>query len=199
MTRILIALCCAATIAAVACGGGSPTSPSTVGATIAGTVTAATASTAVGTTPSALTVSVPGTTLSTGVDGTGSFRLGGVPTGDVQLAFSGAGPTSTVLVTNVANQEVIELQVAIAGGTATVVNEVRGNSGGKVVLCHRTDNGYHTIDVSTNAEPAHRGHGDAKPGEPVPADPTRVFDAGCALVPPVSIKKFTNEIGRAHV
>lgn len=193
MARILIAVSCVATIAAVACGGGSPTSPSTVGATITGTVvTPVAVSTAAGNTPSALSVSVPGTTLSTGVDGTGSFRLGGVPTGDVQLAFSGAGASSTVLVTNVASQEVIELQVAIVGGTATVLNEVRGNSGGKVVLCHRTDNGYHTIDVSTNAEPAHRGHGDAEPGEPVPADPTKVFDAACALVSPVSIKKLTN-------
>ena len=53
------------------------------------------------------------------------------------------------------------------GSSATIVNESR--SSGKVSLCHRTDNGeYHLIDVSVNAEPAHRAHGDAKVGEPVP-------------------------------
>jgi hypothetical protein len=53
------------------------------------------------------------------------FRLGGVPTGDIQLAFRGAGTASTVAVANVADEEVIELQVVITGGTATIVNEAR--------------------------------------------------------------------------
>ena len=40
---------------------------------------------------------------------------------------------------------------------------------GKVSLCHHTGNGeYQLIDVDVNAEPAHRAHGDAKVGEPVP-------------------------------
>ena len=74
---------------------------------------------------SALTVSVSGTRLSTGVDPSGGFRLGGVPPGDVQLTFSGDRTTSTVSVANVADEEVIELDVVIAGGTATVVREAR--------------------------------------------------------------------------
>ena len=129
MTRIFIALCCAVAIAAVACSGGSPSSPSSVGATISGTVVSTPAgASAAAATSSALIVSVSGTRLSTGVDPSGRFRLGGVPPGDVQLTFRSEGATSTVALANVADQEVIELEVVIAGGTATVVNEARGNS-----------------------------------------------------------------------
>ena len=59
--------------------------------------------------------------------------------------------------------------------TSTDVSHYFGQSpddtdnGPKVQLCHRTGNGsYHLIEVSINAEPAHRAHGDAKIGEPVP-------------------------------
>ena len=51
----------------------------------------------------------------------------------------------------------------------------------KVQLCHRTGNGrYHLIEVSINAEPAHRAHGDGKVGEAVPGNPGKVFLPGCA-------------------
>ncbi|MEZ5316762.1 MAG: hypothetical protein R2752_05125 [Vicinamibacterales bacterium] len=54
--------------------------------------------------------------------------------------------------------------------------------GPKVSLCHRTGNGsYHLITVSINAEPAHRAHGDAMIGEPVPNLPGHVFTAGCGI------------------
>ena len=54
--------------------------------------------------------------------------------------------------------------------------------GPKVELCHRTGNGsYHLIEVSTSAEPAHRGHGDGKIGEAVPGSAGKVFAAGCAV------------------
>jgi uncharacterized repeat protein (TIGR01451 family) len=54
--------------------------------------------------------------------------------------------------------------------------------GPKVQLCHRTGNGsYHLIEVSVNAEPAHRAHGDAKIGEPVPGNAGKVFGAGCVV------------------
>ena len=33
----------------------------------------------------------------------------------------------------------------------------------------------HMIEVSVNAEPARRGHGDSKPSEAVPGSPGRVF------------------------
>ena len=194
MTRILIAASFVAILVSVGCSGGSPSSPSgTGGATSAGgaTITGTVIAAGIPTT----NVSVAGTPIASAVDTSGSFRLGGVPTGDVQLVFSGSGSGSapSVSLSNVMDQETIDLRVAIAGGTATVQSEVRGNGAGKIVICHREGNGsYHPIDVSVNAEPAHRGHGDATPGEPVPADPTKVFDAACALISPVDIEKFTN-------
>lgn len=65
---------------------------------------------------------------------------------------------------------------------------------GKVSLCHRTGIGsYHSIEVSVNAEAAHRAHGDAKVGEPVPGTQRQVFDANCRPAgPAVSLRKSTN-------
>jgi hypothetical protein len=82
--------------------------------------------------------------------------------------------------------------VQLNGSTASIVSEVRSN--GKVLLCHRTESGtYQSIDVSVSAEPAHRAHGDAKVGEPVPGDASKVFDQNCRPVgASVSIKKSTN-------
>ena len=52
----------------------------------------------------------------------------------------------------------------------------------KVDLCHRTGNGsYHMINVSINAEPAHRAHGDAKVGEEIPGSPGHRFTASCTV------------------
>jgi len=186
MTRSLIAASFVAILVSVGCSGGSPSSPSGAGAaTITGTLVAAGTGTASPAGIPTTNVSVAGTPIASPVDTSGSFRLGGVPTGDVQLVFSGpgSGPAPSVSLSNVMDRETIDLRVAIAGGTATVQSEVRGNGAGKLVLCHREGNGgYHPVDVSVNAEPAHRAHGDATPGEPVPADPTRVFDAACALI-----------------
>jgi hypothetical protein len=54
--------------------------------------------------------------------------------------------------------------------------------GPKIQLCHRTGNGsYHLIEVSVDAEPAHRGHGDGKIGEAVPGMTGKVFGATCAV------------------
>jgi hypothetical protein len=187
MTRIFIAIFCAALLAEVACSGGSPTSP-TAGARIAGTVVRSATSASL-----PLTVNVAGTALSSPVDASDTFHLDGVPTGDVQLVFGGSEVRSTVSLSNVVDQEVIELQVAIVEGAATLQREVRGSGAGKLMLCHRDDDSlYHPIEVSGNAEPAHRAHGDAAPGERVPADRFRVFSDACRLISPVEIKKFTN-------
>src|SRR5687767_1305594 len=51
-----------------------------------------------------------------------------------------------------------------------------------VNICHRTDRGYHLINISRNAESAHRAHGDAAPGEGVPGDPSMRFDDACQQV-----------------
>ncbi len=194
--RVLIASICAALLAAVACSSSSPTSPSGPGATTSSGTGATITGSVVGaqaTPSSALTVSVAGTKVTSSVDATGSFQLGGVPAGNVQLVFGGSGGGSTVSLANVVDQEAIELKVSIVAGTATVEQVVRGASAGKLVLCHLADDGgYHPVDVSVSAEPAHRAHGDARPGELVPADPSKVFDNACRLISPVGIEKLTN-------
>lgn len=164
---------------------GSPTSPSEAGATIAGTVTRSTQS-------PGLTVAVLGTDLSAAVETSGRFQIERVPAGDVQLKFKDAGTDATARVSNVAPNEFVEIQVQVSGGSATILNESR--SSGKVSLCHREGSGdYHLIDVSVNAEPAHRGHGDAKVGEAVPGTQKQVFDANCRPSgPAVRIEKSTN-------
>jgi hypothetical protein len=54
--------------------------------------------------------------------------------------------------------------------------------GPKITLCHKTGSGrYVTITVSTDAEPAHRNHGDGQVGEPVPGVTGKVFGAGCSV------------------
>ena len=175
-----------------ACGGGTgaPTAPSSTGsggAMIAGTVS--------GAAPGGLTVAVTGTSLSAAVESTGSFQMAGVPSGNVQLQFRSPSVNATAQIANVANDELVQIQVQLNGSTASIVSEVR--SAGKVLLCHRTESGtYQSIDVSVSAEPAHRAHGDAKIGEAVPGDPTKVFDRDCRPTGPagasVSIRKFTN-------
>jgi hypothetical protein len=50
----------------------------------------------------------------------------------------------------------------------------------KVEICHRTDNGsFHLIDISVNAEPISRAHGDARPREPIPGNAGLAFTASC--------------------
>ena len=70
----------------------------------------------------------------------------------------------------------------------------RRASTGKVSICHRTGSGtYQSIEISASAETAHREHGDAKIGEPVPGDTTKVFDQNCRPVgASVSVRKSTN-------
>jgi hypothetical protein len=192
-TRSLIASLCLSVGAAAGCGGGSgtaPTAPSGAGgsgATIAGTVRSAAASA-----PAGLTVAVAGTGLSVAVESSGDFQLDGVPAGNVQLQFRNESINATAQIPNVAADQLVRIQVQLNGSTASVVSEER--STGKVVLCHRTESGtYHSIDVSVSAEPAHRAHGDAKIGEPVPGDTSKVFDENCRPVgPSVSIRKSTN-------
>jgi hypothetical protein len=187
---------CLALVVVAGCGGSAgPTTPSAgptassgvTQTTVAGLVNATAAAT-----PSGLSVTVVGTDLSAAVDSSGYFQIEGIPSGDVQLSFSGGTASATAQLSNVRQNEFIELQVELSGSTATIVSQVR--SQGKVSLCHRTEAGvYHLIDVSVNAEATHRAHGDAKPGEPVPADPTKVFGESCQLVgPAVRIEKSTN-------
>lgn len=190
-TRSLLASFCLGVLWMSACGGGTgaPTAPSATGgsgATIAGTVRGAGA-----TAPAGMTVAVVGTSLSAAVEGSGDFQVAGVPSGNVQLQFKNGSVNATAQLANVANDEFVEIQVQLNGSSASIVSEVRS---GKVSLCHRTESGsYHSIDVSVSAEPAHRAHGDAKIGEPVPGDATKVFDQNCRPTgASVRIRKSTN-------
>jgi hypothetical protein len=75
---------------------------------------------------------------------------------------------------------VLATAIAIVGGSA----QVAALQEPKVEMCHAADSGrYSVISISSNAEPAHRAHGDARPGEPVPGDGTLKFDAECNRVP----------------
>lgn len=191
---LIIGSCLAAFAIAAACGGAGPTGPSKIdGTTIAGTVKVnGGAATLPGAAATGLTVTVVGTSLSATVESSGYFQLPGVPSGTVRLQFRDAIVNATVELSNVGQEQLIEIQVQVTGTSAVVVNEVRSNS--KVSLCHRTDSGsYHMIDVSVNAEPAHRAHGDGKVGDPVPGQPLMVFDQNCRAVgPAVQIEKSTN-------
>jgi hypothetical protein len=210
--RTLMAVSCLSFVVIVACGG-SATAPSPTqgtgagtGATIVGTVngggqasstTSMTAGTTGATAPaSGMVVTISGTNLSATVDAFGRFEITGVPSGTVQLQFKHTAVNATVQLSNVGSEDLIQIRVTVSGSSATIVSEER--STGKVTLCHRTESGaYHSIEVSVSAEPAHRAHGDAKVGESVPADPTRVFNAACQPVAgtdraEVNIEKLTN-------
>ena len=70
--------------------------------------------------------------------------------------------------------------IALGGGIAQVTAAAEPAD---VQMCHVTGNGsFHLISVDGHAEPAHRAHGDGRPGESVPGDTTLVFDAECKQV-----------------
>jgi uncharacterized repeat protein (TIGR01451 family) len=199
-------LSCLAVIFAAGCGGGSPLRPSgtSTGAVIAGTVRPASASASTAGSPGSartirpadspfagLTVRVMGGNLSAVVGADGTFQISDVPTGNVRLQFTGDGVNATITISNVTADQFIEIQIQVSGSSAVVVDEART---GKVSLCHAEGNGsYHLIDVSESAESAHRDHGDAEVGEPVPGRPFMIFDATCRPEgPSVEIDKTTN-------
>jgi hypothetical protein len=53
-------------------------------------------------------------------------------------------------------------------------------------MCHRTNgtNPFILITIAESAVPAHRAHGDAAVGEPVPGDPSKIFDDHCVPTAP---------------
>lgn len=126
-----------------ACGGKSPISPSEtaqsgqpvapggtaiVTGSVRGGSVSALASGSTGNAISGLTVSVPGTSLSSVVDAGGGFSLVGVPAGDVQLRFSGAGVDARLSLPQVREAETITLVVSVSGTTATVESQRRSSS-----------------------------------------------------------------------
>ena len=196
---------CLVAIIAAGCGGDgrSPLHPSQTGAVIAGTITGPAGSASTASAGSArtirpadssftgLTVTVVGSNLSTVVDANGHFQISGVSGGTVRLQFTGNGINATITLNNVSGDQFIEIQIQVSGSSVEIVDELRT---GKVSLCHAEGNGtYHQIDVSESSEPAHRDHGDAEIGEPVPGRPFMIFDANCRPEgPSVEIEKTTN-------
>ena len=194
-------------IAVVGCSNSSPAQPSSsptssAAAAIAGNLSdghssaSALAAVTGGATPAAqsrfagVTVRVMGTNLSVTVDDSGNFLISEVPSGNVQLQFSGE-VNGTTNVNNVTSNQFVQLQIQVNGSSVVVVSDQRS---GKIAICHSEGNGdYHLIDISDSAEAAHRAHGDAKVGEPVPGQPGKVFDSSCRPVgPAVVIEKSTN-------
>ena len=55
---------------------------------------------------------------------------------------------------------------------------------GKISLCHATGTErYVLITVSVQAQPAHRAHGDAQVGEPIPGQSGMIFSVDCVATP----------------
>jgi hypothetical protein len=129
---ILTAATLATAIAISACGAGkSPTTPSTTAADgnsaiISGSVRAGSPllAASTGSAVPGLVVTVVGTTISSGVDAADRFTLTGVPPGNIQLRFSGAGIDSTVSLSQVLPAQTVSLVVNVAGTTVVVESEI---------------------------------------------------------------------------
>ena len=124
----------AVSVLTAACGGdftsSLPTGPSgaATGATINGIVNgmssassawSTASSNTANTTPAGITVTVVGTAISTTVSGTGTFTLSGVPSGNVQLRFSGPGVEATLTITGVTTEQ-IQIVITLSGSSANV-------------------------------------------------------------------------------
>ena len=122
------------TILTVACGGraSSPISPSGVApsvsasgnAVVAGNVRLG-ATAGVGSASDPMKVQVVGTDIVATVSLAGQFVLNGVPSGQIQLHFFGAGVNATVTIGQIATGETVTISVTVVGTTAVVESEAR--------------------------------------------------------------------------
>ena len=123
-------------VVATACGGSSspvaPGSSTSGGATITGSVlgagSSAMTSSSGGSAINGLIVTVAGTSIKSSVDATGRFRLDGVPSGDLQLQFSGP-VTATITVSQVQPAETITLVLSLSSSTVTLESQQRATAG----------------------------------------------------------------------
>ena len=138
-----------AVLLATGCGEASfsPTSPSVApgrggvsaatGAVISGTVSGAatplTTSSEQATTlaTSPVTVTVVGTNISTTIDGSGRFQLTNVPTGDVQLKFTGTGLDATLTVKGIQTGDRIDIRVRMTDSSIRLEAERRERRQGR--------------------------------------------------------------------
>jgi len=157
---LLFAIGIGALATSVACGNASgslsPTGPSgssTNGAVITGHVrgvsTAITADSFAPLAVSMLHVTISGTNISSTVDGSGQFRLTGVPPGTVTLQFSGPGVSASITLSGVTAGEQITIDVTLNGTSARLDSENRHKNGGREIEGHITavDTSARTITV----------------------------------------------------
>src|SRR5687767_5704042 len=141
----------AATLGAGACGSSAPSAPtqvpgpqntvSTSGATITGAITGSALNalslsgggfaSLVG---PGVTVTVVGTTITAPVNPNGTFVLTNVPTGDIQLHFTGSGTDALLTVTGVSGGDELRITVEVSGSTATLMNVTRKDKLNKVEI-----------------------------------------------------------------
>jgi hypothetical protein len=121
---------------ATACGGNaslSPVGPSSTsaGASISGTISGSALAAPLAVEPGSfglmetrgVMVSVVGTGISTTADHQGQFTLNNVPTGTVQLNFTGPGSNATVTLTGVGPNDKVQITVTVNGHSAHVDSE----------------------------------------------------------------------------
>lgn len=119
-----------------ACGGqgtlSSPVAPSSsAGASISGTISGGARSAPLTIDSGSfrlldargVTVSVAGTGIATVADSRGQFTLTNVPTGTVQLNFTGPGSNATVTLTGVGPEDKVQITVTVNGNKAHVDSE----------------------------------------------------------------------------
>jgi hypothetical protein len=78
---------------------------------------------------SGLTVAVMGTSISSPTDTSGHFELKDVPSGTIQLRFTGVSVDAGMLIAAVTENERIQVAVAVSGSTATLIAIERTSSG----------------------------------------------------------------------
>jgi hypothetical protein len=136
----------------VACGSSSPSAPTqlsgspsapTTGnrATIDGSITGAALSALTLTggsfaslTGPGMTVTVVGTDITAPVNPNGTFTLTNVPSGDIELRFTGTGTDALLTVTGVNGGDELRITVEVSGSTATLKNLTRKDKLNKVEI-----------------------------------------------------------------
>jgi len=117
---------------AIACGGNASmtgsdapaAAPGAPGATIRGTVLGAAAAGDVSASSlGTIRVSVVGTSLQAMTDGSGSFTLTGVPSGNVELRFQGSGVDARLTIDGLSDGQTMTLTVRVEGNNAARVGE----------------------------------------------------------------------------
>jgi hypothetical protein len=75
--------------------------------------------------PSGLVVRVAGTSIQATADGSGRFTLEGVPPGDVELVFEGAGINASLVLSDVESDEEFTIVVVLNGNSAELEDDSR--------------------------------------------------------------------------